>query len=116
MLITCSNKGCFKTTEAKIDRDTMDVYCDECGKVIENLSDFIKKALVSSGQVLRFAKKKAFQVFCNNCKQNVDVSLVDGGKGGAVCSKCGNDLKLSQSFLQSIVLMNEDKDEDGQEQ
>ena len=37
-IIQCDNKGCFKQTEALIDKDSNDVYCGECGEIINNVT------------------------------------------------------------------------------
>ena len=102
MLITCTNIGCLQQTEAKLDINSNKVYCEACGKEITNLTESMKRILKSNGQVLRQKNKKAFQVYCSKCKENVDI-VIDNKE--AICSKCGNILKISQSFIHSLNLM-----------
>ena len=65
MLITCTTKGCMQVTEAKLNRDTGEVICEECGNNISNITSFSKKALSTVGQVLRNTAKKPFSALCN---------------------------------------------------
>ena len=64
MLIACTTKGCMALTEAKLDRSSGDVICEQCGNAIENITPFMKKSLESVGQVLRSRAKQAFQTQC----------------------------------------------------
>lgn len=102
MLINCSTKGCMKQTEAKLNRQTGEVICMECGSPITNVSEYIKRVLLSQGQVLRSAEKKSFQVHCPTCGGKRDVQLVEEGRGGAQCAVCGSDLRLSAAFIHAL--------------
>ena len=49
----CDNKNCRKEMIPVIDRETNDVYCTECGKTINTVSDFMKRQMVQLNQVRR---------------------------------------------------------------
>lgn len=115
MLITCTAKGCMKQSEAKLNKETDEVVCMECGNPIVNVSPYIKRALLSQGQVLRSAEKKPFQVHCPTCGAKRDVELVEDGKGGARCVTCKTDLRLSSAFIHALkVRMEEEKKQKGE--
>jgi len=110
MLIRCSSKGCYKESHAQINKQTGEVVCLECGKPIGNVSDYTKRTLLSIGQTLRSAEQKAFQVHCPDCRGKRSVSLVDGGKGGAVCSACGRELEVSAALLHAIKVFSQEEE------
>jgi len=99
MLITCTTKGCMATSEAKLDRETGEVICAECGNPIANITPFIKKSLESVGQVLRSKAKQAFQTFCQNCSQNRSLYIKDDK---AYCKVCNAHIVVSAAFLQGL--------------
>ncbi len=106
MIIQCNNKGCFQHTEATIDKETMEVICTACGNPITNITNYTKRTLIAQGQILnKTIVKDAFQVYCSDCKKNVYVKI-ENGKG--FCPLCKVDLKLSNAFLHSILLMKKD--------
>ena len=99
MLIPCITKGCRKTSEAKYDKDTGDVICEECGNAITNITQFTKKALLSLGQVLRSKTKQPFQALCKNC--NSMRSLFIRSKS-ACCGTCKKKVEVSAAFLNGL--------------
>ena len=78
MLINCTTKGCLQQTEAKLDRDTQEVICEECGNPIQNITPFTKKILNSMGQILRSNTKKPFQAYCTQCNTHRSLFIKDG--------------------------------------
>jgi hypothetical protein len=113
MLIACTNKGCLKSTEAKLDRKTNEVICMECGKSVINLTEQIKRALVAFGQFLRSVERKPFQVQCKTCAAQRDINLVNDV---AHCVTCGTELRMSVTFLnafkQHLAQLEKDKKEE----
>jgi len=103
MLIQCTKKGCFKTTEARLNKLTGKVLCLECGEPIHNVSDYTVRTLASIGQLLRTTERKPFQIHCPTCKKKRDVLLVEGG-AGALCSVCKGELRVSGAVLHAIKL------------
>lgn len=101
MLITCTTRGCLKQSEAKLNKDTGDVVCDECGNTIENITKFMKKSLETSGQILRGTKKQAFRALCPNCKENKALEIKENK---AYCKDCGTQVQVSAAFLQGLKL------------
>jgi len=114
MLITCTNKGCLQSTEAKLDKKTNEVVCMVCGKPISNLTEQMKRTLVAFGQVTRSAERKPFQIHCSKCAAQRDISL---SGDVAHCSTCGTELRMSTSFLnafkQHIIQADKEKKSDG---
>lgn len=107
MLIQCLNKKCAKATDAKVNKETDEVVCGECGGVIPNISDFTKRMLISTGQILRESVKKPFQMHCQKCKNNQSVEMV--GKKTVRCSKCKTELNVSNAVLHAIGLTSQEK-------
>lgn len=99
MLIACTNKGCLQSTEAKFDKSTNEVICMSCGKSIINLTEQMKRTLVSFGQILRSSEQKPFQVHCPTCGTQRDISLAGDV---AHCAKCGTELRMSVTFLNAF--------------
>ena len=96
MNLTCNNKGCLKTSEAKLDVKTMEVICQECGMAIKNISAAMKATLKQAGQIVRNNAKKAFMVLCKNCNANREVVLDE--KETTLCKTCHQELKIPASF------------------
>ena len=103
MLISCTSKGCMKQNEAKLNRETGEVICMECGNPIANVTPFMKRALKDQGQILRSVEKKPFQVDCATCGAKRDAELTDDGKN-ARCVTCKSALRLSAAFLHALKL------------
>lgn len=99
MLITCTTKGCLSTTEAKLDRETGEVICENCGNPIIGITPFMKKTLSSIGQVLRNRTKQAFQANCPNCNQNRSLYIKEGK---AYCKVCNTQVVVSAAFLNGL--------------
>lgn len=103
MLIHCTKKGCYKATDAQLNKLTGEVVCLECGAPITNVSDYTRRTLASIGQVLRAVEQKPFQIHCPSCKGRRDVLLVEGGVG-AQCASCKEELRVSGAVLHAIKL------------
>jgi DNA-directed RNA polymerase subunit RPC12/RpoP len=104
--VFCDNKGCGKQQEAKLDVKTNDVYCAECGKVINSITPFFKTQMKTFGQVKRNEKKQqAFSVECEKCNSKGQPILVnEKGKNKVLCYNCKKELdKLSGPFKHSII-------------
>jgi len=101
MLIVCTTKGCNQTSEAKLNRDTGEVICEECGNPIKNITPFAKKALSSMGQVLRNKMNKPFQALCQTCKVHRELFVEDGK---AHCKTCSTQVAISHAFLHGLKL------------
>lgn len=99
MLITCTTKGCLRQTDAKLDIQSNEVICEECGNPISNITPFTKKALKSCGQILRGKNKEPFQALCQTC--NAMRSLyVEEGK--AFCKVCNTQVHITAAFKKGL--------------
>jgi hypothetical protein len=100
----CDNKGCRKEMAPAIDKETLKVYCTECGEEINTVSDFMKRQLVSLGQVRRNDKRKLpYAVKCDGCEKEGPPKLDDAGKK-LLCSYCDRHLEnLSRPFAQMLI-------------
>jgi RNase P subunit RPR2 len=96
MLISCSNKGCLKSSTALLKLDTMEVICQECGKPIAGISDAMKRTLKSFGQIVRSSEKKAFMMLCRSCNANRQLLLDENGN--TICKTCHNPIVVQASF------------------
>lgn len=99
MLITCNNKGCLKASNAVLNPQTLEVICLECDKPITNISEAMKRALKSFGQVIR-EERKAFLMACNNCKANREVVLNQDDE--TVCKICFELIHTAEAFKLAI--------------
>lgn len=99
----CDNKGCHKEMRPVVDKDTVVAYCTECGKPLSNISVFMRRQMVSNGQVRRNEKKKlAWAVKCGHCEKEGPPELDKNGEQ-LVCSFCGKGLdSLAKPFAQMI--------------
>ena len=109
MLINCTTKGCLQQSEAKLDRDSGEVICAECGNIIANITPFTKKALASIGQVLRSKAKTAFQANCSQCKCHREL-YVESDK--AYCKSCSNQVPVTAAFIKGLKMYLENKDKE----
>lgn len=96
MLISCSNKGCLKSSTALLNLETMEVICQECGKPIPDVTDAMKRTLKSFGQVVRSKEKKAFMIHCRNCNANREIVLTQ--TNDTVCRVCHKPIAVHASF------------------
>ncbi len=99
----CDNKGCNKEMRPVVDKDSLVAYCTECGKPVNNISIFMRRQMVSHGQVRRNEKKKlAWSVRCQHCDKEGPPELDKKGEK-LVCSFCGKELDhLTKPFAQMI--------------
>jgi len=110
ILITCDNKGCFETGEPTLNLETNEVICGSCGKVINNVSYFMKVQLKALGQTTRNKPpNKAFTVQCQRCGQIVKPILT---KNKAIMCPCGAEmthLPPPIAHMLRITLVGQDK-------
>jgi len=106
-LINCTNKGCMKSSEAKLDVASGQVICDECGGIIAGVTDPFKRMLKDAGQIVRNKAKQAFQTFCKNCKCNTEYYVEGDGK--AYCKVCKSPVTVSAIFQRAAQLNAEKK-------
>jgi DNA-directed RNA polymerase subunit RPC12/RpoP len=110
----CDNKGCRKEMEPVLDKQTNEVYCTECGKTINSLTDFAKRQMVVLGQIRRADKKKqAWSFKCVECQKEGPPKLNKEGEKDAkglpigdklLCSYCEHELtNISKPFAQIIL-------------
>lgn len=109
MLISCTTKGCLQQTEAKLNEQTGEVICEACENPIKNVTEFIKKALRDSKQVMR-SPKTAFQAQCHQCRAAKPLYI---DEGRAFCKTCGTQVHVTAAFLKGleIHLKEEEKEE-----
>jgi DNA-directed RNA polymerase subunit RPC12/RpoP len=95
--------GCHKEMRPLADKDTMVVYCTECGKPINNVSVFMKRQMLAYGQIRNINKKKlAWSVKCSHCSKEGPPELNKNDEQ-LTCSYCHKLLdNLSKPFAQMI--------------
>ena len=74
MLVKC-NTQCklgISTTIVKLDLDTEQAICMECGDEVSNISSFCKQNMKNNGDVIRKKKNRAFSFDCSTCKTTVE--------------------------------------------
>ena len=101
MFISCTNKGCFASTEALLDVTTNDVICRDCGKPITGITSFAKVSLKTLGQTTKGQKKSQKLEFdCLSCSKKVQPILV-GGK--ITCPDCKVEMKNIPVTFRHVV-------------
>lgn len=88
-------------SNALLNKETKEVMCSECKKVINGVTENMKRVLLSSGQIVRDEYRKAFTMACKNCNANRQVVL--DKKGATVCNICGNDIGVHPAMKQAIL-------------
>ncbi len=99
MLVTCDNKGCLQQSNVKLNIETDEVLCGECGDAISNVTQFIKNTLKQQGQILRNELKKSFQFDCPTCESRQSVKLVDNV---IACVSCSKPMELN-AYMDGVV-------------
>jgi len=99
MLLTCNNKGCRKLTEAKLDPETNEIICSDCGMIISGLTDFVKNTLRSNKDFVKKTKGQKFAVECKKCSKNSTPILI---KNKYCCPECKEPLVLSRFFENAL--------------
>lgn len=86
-MMNCTNKGCGKHQIPVLDLKDNNVYCSECGKIIQQVSSFTKVQMKSLGQTMKPAKQ-AYSVRCEKCKIE-SLPKIDANDK-LVCSSCSH--------------------------
>lgn len=88
-ILTCTNKGCYSQDYHKLDVESNDVVCVDCGQTVD-VSPYMKKIMKDSGQVFKKAKSTK-EVTCRKCGVADVPVLLDYGLDTyeAVCNHCG---------------------------
>lgn len=116
--IQCNNKGCWeyqkpvldivKNDDGEVNYTKSLVICSECGKSIDSVTEFSKRAMRGLGQIKRSSSpKKAFAVECQKCNQKDQPVLMEKQKGKpqeVSCPHCAapHD-KLPAPFKQTVI-------------
>lgn len=106
ILISCNNKGCFASDYHKLDAETNEVVCANCGGNISNISSYMKKNLASAGQVFKRARTSG-ELKCRSCDFTAAPILIEhaGGLLEVACVKCRvPDTHLTKYFLEALKL------------
>lgn len=101
-LIYCNNKGCGKSQEPLLDKISNDVYCTECGEVIDNVTVFTKNAMRGMGQIKRDdgKAKLAFAIKCDTCGHKEQPKLANNQ---LACKKCDHLYEnLSPPYIHAV--------------
>lgn len=100
MLLNCDNKGCFKSSNALYDKDSGEVICQECGNGITNVSEAMKRTLLSFGQIVRTEQRKGFLMACRSCNANRQIVL--NQHGDTICKQCHTPIAVQKAFLAAM--------------
>lgn len=98
-LIQCNNKGCGQMQNAYLDKETNEVFCSMCDKVINNVSDFTKRQMRSLNQY-RVKEKETFAVKCPVCNKEGRPKIMNDE---VVCGKCEAPLTNLTPFFLSML-------------
>ena len=90
------DKTCRKEIEPLIDKSTEKVYCPECDLEITSVDPFMKRQLISMGQVVTQSQEKTpYAVECPVCKRKKQPNI--GPNREILCGACGEDITKSLS-------------------
>lgn len=109
MLVNCNNKGCMKTTEAKLNLKTNEVICQECGKVITNVTEFTKRNMKMLGQVIKVNEKVPFMARCPKCAKDVSLYIQDDK---AYCKECNSEVTITKAYFMGLKQYLENKEKE----
>ena len=87
-------------SNALLNVDTMEVICTTCNGSVNNISESMKRALKSFGQILKTDLKKAFVMACRQCNANREVVM--NTKDETVCKICKGPIKVHAAMRQAI--------------
>ncbi len=96
---------CRKEVEPLLDSATDKVYCPECDLEITSVDAFMKRQLVSMGQVRKTKKNStAFAITCKHCSK--EKAPVIGKNKEILCGSCSKDITadLGAPFVQMLRL------------
>jgi len=100
MLLHCHSRKCNTTRDHKLKVDSNEAICMDCGETNNLVSDFMKVAMKSSGDIYRAAQgRKAFMYKCPKCTVDRGVKIVDEK---ALCESCLQPLNLSAPMIEAI--------------
>jgi hypothetical protein len=100
MLLHCHSRKCNTTRDHKLKVDSNEAICMDCGETNNMVSDFMKVAMKSSGDVYRAAQGRgAFKYKCPKCTVDRGVKIVDER---ALCESCLQPLNLSGPMIEAI--------------
>ncbi len=102
MLLHCNGKKCNTTREHKLKADTNEVMCLDCEEPNNAVSEFMKNAMKSSGDLYRTTQKKSFMYKCSKCTIDRPAKIIDEQ---AVCASCHTPLNLSTPMLEVLKTM-----------
>lgn len=95
--IYCNNKGCGKQTiDSMLDEATNEIICSACNKPILGISEFLKRALKGTGNVIKMKTNLAFLVDCKFCKKHGQPIMIQEKPS---CFYCNKELQLSPQFV-----------------
>jgi hypothetical protein len=104
-IINCTNKGCYSQDFHKLDLESNEVICGDCGQVVE-VSPYMKKIMKDSGQVFRKAKTTK-EALCKACNMSDVPVLLDYGDDlfEAACKHCGAvNQHLTNYFIEPLKM------------
>lgn len=122
MLVNCKPgcKGKKATTNASLDIESNQVFCDFCQEELQ-VSSFTKNSMKQQGHILKKDNRKPFQFQCLTCKKIVGTELVNEQLKGLNCEKA---CKFNVSKFAILAIKNSQKikieedveDEDNQDE
>jgi len=98
--LMCTNKGCYKTTnDSLLDKELNEVICSKCGKQIDGVSPFTKRAMIGLGNIKTKHTETSYSVECKKCTRVGQPKEVEGE---FVCFYCGEKLSLTPYFIKIL--------------
>jgi DNA-directed RNA polymerase subunit RPC12/RpoP len=119
MLVSCK-PGCrlgIGTTIIKLDIDTGQAICMECGDEVENISAFCKQNMRNNRDVISRSANRAFTFSCLTCKSNTETIYVDGDVLGIACEEGGCSFNIPMPMIEALKQRNsytEEGDNEGE--
>ena len=112
MLVRCNPKCKLNDgmTECKLNVETNQAICMECGDEVTSVSKFAKLSMKMNKDVIKDKKKRAFTFQCNTCDKSVCVTSKNSKLCGVECEtpeKCL--INTTESMKLAIINLSEQK-------
>ena len=115
MVIVCNAK-CRGVVDASLDVDENRVVCNTCGEFIDNVTEFIKLSMKSSGDIIKSRNRKAFVFKCETCNKMKEVFHLNSRLVGKNCpnNNSGCLINITNNMKVAIKEFGDNDESDGE--
>ena len=99
MLLLCDK--CNVQGECKLNRETNEVICTQCGGVVANVTEQMKQAMRSNKDFIE-EDKPAFAFFCPSCQKRQPCVVRRDGQA-VICRVCKTEIENISPFFRATM-------------